>query len=102
MLFPLLLLGGMAGMATTGETHVQPDADDAAAAAATTPGWSMVVQSTNGAELRVLGAIPWSVSVAGGADTPVGAGAVLTVEHDPSTVRQRVHGFGAAFTEAAG
>ena len=84
-------------------------------------GWSLVIQSSLGAatQLKEMGAIPWSTS--GGSTrtptlTPAPAPAqataqirrtaagtrTVTVEHDPTTVRQTVHGFGGAFTEAAG
>ena len=66
-------------------------------------GWSSVVQSSNSThgagQLAEEGPIPWGVAALGpeGGDDDV-----VTVELDATTRRQRIFGFGGAFTEAAG
>eukprot|EP01051_Picozoa_sp_SAG22_P012245 SAG22_NODE_1253_length_5001_cov_12.062220_4_plen_137_part_00 len=75
----------------------------AAASVAGGPGWSSIVQSgddqphTRRGQLQERGPIPWSADVDGRS-----VSAAVTVIVDSSTRRQQIHGFGGAFTEAAG
>lgn len=89
--------GVLALLALLASVHLRPVARAAAAP------WSSVVQSSSASQLVHVGGIPWSASAhAVGQGQGQGQDAPLTVEHDPTTRRQVVHGFGGAFTEAAG
>ena len=75
---------------------------------AATP-WSSIVQSSNqtrgSGQLAELGPISWGgvkESREGDSEGGQGSGIALTVELDPASARQKIFGFGGAFTEAAG
>lgn len=64
--------------------------------------WSSITQSSVNATLQLqrLGPIPFGpADAANAAGDDDAAAAALTVEIDPTTIRQRIHGFGGAFTE---